>query len=582
MMPRCLAKQLVLLWTCLLLVLVQAQGQASLWLSGRYLQLNNDSATTDGPDETMYDTIDPEPDNNSDFNILQILEVWGVYGESSTSTVTFLLLLDRAELLDMLRTNEGFKTVLAPNDEAFAKMNPDELTFLELPENRDLLVDVLQYHLLLDQALLTTNIQQGQVLNMANGGTMAVTGTDTVTDTGLYSFSFNDQASIIKADLSATNGVAYIIDTVLIPKVQATINNTTDIINNNSSEIAIPSIANETSIPSTNNGTTTATTTTTTTPPPTRPPLTSAPTTEANNSSSQEPTASPGDDESFAAAWDVITQTSDLSSFQTALEKVNLDMLLRDDTGISLTVFAPINSALQQDQQFQFYLDNILAWNGHLTEFLLNHIFLGEIRGGGESGGLWSDPATSIGNYSSLANNGMFVIDFINQTVGGHPLQRYDLKTNNGAVHILEGVIPHPGLALSLTMLLKNWKGNSAAESSISERSDLESPVSFEKLLEWLTTTDLILDPRLTETSENGMTLVAPTDTALVDQQLLDQQTLLYHLLPGNFYAESLGRDSHIWLSTEHPTADMLVSSDSSGLMSFNGVPATQLEGQNG
>jgi uncharacterized surface protein with fasciclin (FAS1) repeats len=107
-------------------------------------------------------------------------------------------LLERVGLVEALSNEESAMTLLAPSESDFAKMDPEELAFLQLPDNQDLLVDVLRYHVLLDQFLFSPAFEEGQELTtMANGATITVTRVDPLT--------FNDQATVTAADILAIN-----------------------------------------------------------------------------------------------------------------------------------------------------------------------------------------------------------------------------------------------------------------------------------------------------------------------------------------------------------------------------------------
>lgn len=58
---------------------------------------------------------------------------------------TFLKLVDAAGLTDKLKS--GHFTVLAPTDDAFAKLAPGELNDLLQPANKEKLVGLVQYHI---------------------------------------------------------------------------------------------------------------------------------------------------------------------------------------------------------------------------------------------------------------------------------------------------------------------------------------------------------------------------------------------------------------------------------------------------
>lgn len=101
----------------------------------------------------------------------------------------------------------GPLTVFAPTDEAFAKLPEGTVEDLVKPENVDTLRKILQYHVT-TSALQKEWFKDGQVLSMASGKktTMHVAD-DTV--------KIND-ATII-ASVPASNGMLYVVDTVLLP-----------------------------------------------------------------------------------------------------------------------------------------------------------------------------------------------------------------------------------------------------------------------------------------------------------------------------------------------------------------------------
>jgi uncharacterized surface protein with fasciclin (FAS1) repeats len=115
--------------------------------------------------------------------------------------------LKSAGLADMLMQS-GEYTVFAPTDEAFAKLPPGTLDMLMRPENRDKLRALLQYHVVpgrLDskQLMKMTSVRSasGQTLNLMNMSDGLMVG----------------NAHVIKSNVMASNGVVYVIDTVLMP-----------------------------------------------------------------------------------------------------------------------------------------------------------------------------------------------------------------------------------------------------------------------------------------------------------------------------------------------------------------------------
>ena len=107
----------------------------------------------------------------------------------------------------MLQKDEGPFTVFAPNDAAFAKLPKGTLDDLLKPENKEKLAKILAYHVVpgkvmaADVKTMEADTAEGSKLNVkVEDGKVMV----------------ND-ATVIKTDIPATNGVIHVIDTVLMP-----------------------------------------------------------------------------------------------------------------------------------------------------------------------------------------------------------------------------------------------------------------------------------------------------------------------------------------------------------------------------
>ncbi len=119
---------------------------------------------------------------------------------------TLVAAVEAAGLVDTL-SGEGPFTVFAPTDDAFAALPPELIEALLLPENQEVLAQILTYHVVAGE-VLSTDIAAGDV-ETVEGSTIAVGvdgGTVTVND-----------ATVIAADVTADNGVIHVIDTVLLP-----------------------------------------------------------------------------------------------------------------------------------------------------------------------------------------------------------------------------------------------------------------------------------------------------------------------------------------------------------------------------
>lgn len=119
---------------------------------------------------------------------------------------TLVAAVQAANLVDVLK-RPGPLTVLAPTDEAFAKIPKADLD--ALMKDKAKLAQVLQYH------VLTGNVAAADLKMMKDFGT-AQGQRIQITSSG-NTLKINN-ATVIKADISASNGVIHVIDTVLLPK----------------------------------------------------------------------------------------------------------------------------------------------------------------------------------------------------------------------------------------------------------------------------------------------------------------------------------------------------------------------------
>jgi transforming growth factor-beta-induced protein len=121
---------------------------------------------------------------------------------------TFVMAIRASDLTGTLEGKGPF-TLLAPTDDAFAKLPAGTLADLLKPENKEQLQAVLKYHLL-NGAFTSEEISKLKLPETIQGGTVQVeNGEDGVTING---------AKVIAGDLNASNGVIHAIDTVLIPE----------------------------------------------------------------------------------------------------------------------------------------------------------------------------------------------------------------------------------------------------------------------------------------------------------------------------------------------------------------------------
>jgi len=118
---------------------------------------------------------------------------------------TLVAALTAAGLVETLQ-GEGPFTVFAPNDEAFAALPAGLLEKLLLPENIAVLTSILTYHVVAGK-VMSTDVTTGDAPTV-EGSTLAL---DTMSGVMV-----ND-ATVIAADVEASNGVIHVIDKVLVP-----------------------------------------------------------------------------------------------------------------------------------------------------------------------------------------------------------------------------------------------------------------------------------------------------------------------------------------------------------------------------
>lgn len=122
---------------------------------------------------------------------------------------TLVAAVTSADLVDTL-SGEGPFTVLAPTNEAFAKLPEGVLETLLLPENKQALTDILLYHVIPGAAPAEAVLGLvGSQVATALGQSVQVR----LVDGELF---INDSKVII-TDVFASNGVIHVIDTVLLP-----------------------------------------------------------------------------------------------------------------------------------------------------------------------------------------------------------------------------------------------------------------------------------------------------------------------------------------------------------------------------
>ena len=132
-----------------------------------------------------------------------IVDVAVAAGEFNTLAAA----LDAADLVDTLKSDGPF-TVFAPTDEAFAALPEGTVESLLQPENRDQLVWILTYH------VVPGKVTAADVVELDKAAT--VNGADIAIRVNDGNVRIND-ATVVTADIAASNGVIHVIDSVILP-----------------------------------------------------------------------------------------------------------------------------------------------------------------------------------------------------------------------------------------------------------------------------------------------------------------------------------------------------------------------------
>lgn len=127
--------------------------------------------------------------------------------QSAGTFNTLVAAVGAADLVGTLKSDGPF-TVFAPTDAAFAALPAGTVETLLQPENKDQLVSILTYHVLPGKVMAADIAGQRLSPTTVNGQAVHVDGTNGVTV---------ENATVIKADIPASNGVIHVIDQVLLP-----------------------------------------------------------------------------------------------------------------------------------------------------------------------------------------------------------------------------------------------------------------------------------------------------------------------------------------------------------------------------
>ncbi len=131
-----------------------------------------------------------------------------VQNASQANNLTTLVSAVEAAGLAGTLSGDGPFTVFAPPNSAFDRLAEGTLAMLTEPQNKDQLASILTYHVVPGR-LMAADLRDGQVLTTVNGATLLVSKRGSTLMVG--------GATITQGDVASSNGVAHVINKVLMP-----------------------------------------------------------------------------------------------------------------------------------------------------------------------------------------------------------------------------------------------------------------------------------------------------------------------------------------------------------------------------
>lgn len=174
-------------------------GVAWFALSGNNEEETTNSQTATEQQETAATDEQMAP---AEQNIVELAQAT----DDLSTLVSAVVAADLAETL----SGDGPFTVFAPTNEAFAALPAGTLDDLLKPENKDQLTDILTFHVVAGD-VMSSDLQDGQKVTTVQGDQLTVT----IKDDGTVMIG---DATVVTADVDASNGVVHVIDTVLLPQ----------------------------------------------------------------------------------------------------------------------------------------------------------------------------------------------------------------------------------------------------------------------------------------------------------------------------------------------------------------------------
>ena len=174
------------------------------------LASSSTSSSSSVSSSSVYSSVLPSNSSSSlsqstQSQLSQTITQLAVANPNLSTLVTALTKADLASLF----TGSTKYTVLAPTNDAFAKIPTATLNLLLKPENKDLLAKLLKYH------VLAGEIKSTQIIGLSQATTVEGSNINIkVSDGNIF---INSDALVTAVDIVASNGIIHTIDDVLLP-----------------------------------------------------------------------------------------------------------------------------------------------------------------------------------------------------------------------------------------------------------------------------------------------------------------------------------------------------------------------------
>lgn len=171
----------------------------------------SDSSSSSDTETTTEETMEEDSADDSGDDAMEAEQTIAELAQGNEDLSTLVTALGAADLVETFSGDDEF-TVFAPTNDAFAKVDKATMDSLLAPEGKEDLTKVLTYHAV-PGAAMAGDLTDGQELTTVNGAKLTVS----VAEDGTVKIG---DATVVTADVKASNGVVHVIDTVLIPPAE--------------------------------------------------------------------------------------------------------------------------------------------------------------------------------------------------------------------------------------------------------------------------------------------------------------------------------------------------------------------------